>query len=134
MMSRQRRGTYGRWQITNRMPVVKDCSNLPSNRDVGEISSSYKTGNQIVGKQSQKLTSKKKKKMKHKILITGDSHGREWASYVKYNLENDFEVQGVINPGAGLKEITNSLKKEIQLLTKKDVVVVWGGTSEVGKN
>jgi predicted phosphodiesterase len=114
------------------MPVVKDCSNLPSNSDAGEISSSNKTGNQIVGKQSLKLTSRKK--MKHKILIIGDSHRRECASNVKYNLENDFEVQGVINSGAGLKEITNSVKNEIKLLTKKDVAVVWGGTSEVGKN
>jgi RNase H-fold protein (predicted Holliday junction resolvase) len=112
-------------------PGVKDCSNLPSNSDAGEISSSNKTGNQIVGKQSQKLTSRKK--MKHEILIIGNSHGRECASNVKYNLENDFEVQGVINPGAGLKEITNSVKYEIKLLTKKDVAVVWGGTSEVGK-
>jgi predicted phosphodiesterase len=132
MMSRQRRGAYGRQQITNRMPVVEDCSNLPSNSDAGETSSSNKTGNQIVGKQSQKVTSRKK--MKHRILIIGDSHGRECASNIKYNLENDFEVQGVINPGTGLKEITNSMKKEIKRLTKKDVVVVWGGTSEVGKN
>jgi hypothetical protein len=81
------------------MPVVKDCSNLPSYSDAGQTSSSNKAGNQIVGKQNQKLISRKK--MKHKILIIGDSHERECASNVKYNLENDFEVQGVINPGAG---------------------------------
>jgi hypothetical protein len=50
--------------------------------------------------------------MKHKILIIEDYHGRECASYVKYNLENDFEVQGVINPGAGIKEITNCEKRD----------------------
>jgi hypothetical protein len=92
------------------MPVVKDCSNLPSNSDAGETLSSNKIGNQRVDKQSQKLTSRKK--MKQKILITGDSHGRECASNVKYNSENDFEVQGVINPGAGLNEITNSRKRD----------------------
>jgi hypothetical protein len=58
MMSRQRRGAYGRRQITNRMPVVKDCSNLPSNSDAGETSSSIKTGNQIVGKPKADLKKK----------------------------------------------------------------------------
>jgi hypothetical protein len=117
MWSRQRRGAYGRREITYRMPVEKDCSNLPSNSAASEISSSNKTGNQIVGKQSQKLTSRKK--IKHKILIIGDSHGRECASNVKYNLENDFEVQGVINPGAGLKDITNSVKKRDKTFDKE---------------
>jgi predicted phosphodiesterase len=71
--------------------------------------------------------------MKHKILIIGDSHGRECASKVKYNLENVCEAQGV-NPCVDLMTITNAAKKEIKLLTKKDAVVVWGGTKEVGKN
>jgi hypothetical protein len=56
------------------------------------------------------------------------------ASKVKYKLENGFEVQVVINPGAGLTAITNSVNEEVKLFTKKDVVVVWGGTREVGKN
>jgi predicted phosphodiesterase len=82
--------------------------------------------------EDKKLTSAKK--AKHKILVIGDSHGRESASKVKCNLENGFEVQGVINQGAGLTAITNSVKEEVKLLTKKAVVVVWGGTREVGKN
>jgi hypothetical protein len=70
--------------------------------------------------------------MKHNILIVGDSHGRGCTSKVKYNLDNGFEVQGVINPGAGLTAITSSVKEEVELLAKKDVV--WGGRREVGKN
>jgi hypothetical protein len=62
-----------------------------------------------MGKQCKKQTLSKN--TKHKILIIGDSPGRECASKVKYNLENGFEVQGLIKPGAGLMEITSSVKK-----------------------
>jgi hypothetical protein len=55
--------------------------------------------------------------MKHKILIIRDSHGRMCASKVKYNLNNGFEVQGIINPGASLTAFTNSVKVEVKLLS-----------------
>jgi hypothetical protein len=49
----------------------------------------------------------------------------------KYNLDNVFDVQGVIKPEACLMTIINTAKKR---LTKKDVVVLWGGTKYVGRN
>jgi hypothetical protein len=113
VMSRQKKVAYGKQQNISRIPVIKNCSNLPCNGDACETSSSNLTGNQEVGKQSKKQISAKK--MKHKILIIGDCHGRECASKVKYNLDNDFEVQGVINPGASLTANTNSVKEEVKL-------------------
>jgi hypothetical protein len=101
-MSRQKRVAYGKRQSISRIPVVKNCSNLPCNSIACETSSSNLTGKQEVGKQSKKQTSAKKKN--HKILIIGDSHGRECASKVKYNLDNGFRVQGVIKPGASLTQ------------------------------
>jgi hypothetical protein len=121
-VSRQKRVTYGKRQNISRIPVVKNCSNLPCNSIACETSSSNLTGNQEVGKQSKKQTSAKK--TNHKILIIGDSHGRECTSKVKYNLDNGFEVQGVIKPGASLTVITNSVNDKVKLLTKTDVVVV----------
>jgi hypothetical protein len=48
---------------------------------------------------------------KHKIITTGDSHGRDCASTMKYDLDNTFEVQGVIQPGADLMAITKNGKR-----------------------
>jgi hypothetical protein len=33
-----------------------------------------------------------------------------------------------------LKSITNTAKKEIATLTRDDVIVMWGGTNDRGKN
>jgi lysophospholipase L1-like esterase len=51
-----------------------------------------------------------------------------------YNLDSDFEVQGIIEPGAELTTITKTVKKEVKLLTKNDVIVIWGGTRDGSKN
>ena len=45
-----------------------------------------------------------------------------------------FEIQGFINPGTGLKTISTSAKREIQQLSTQDVVVMWGGSKDVGRN
>jgi hypothetical protein len=46
-----------------------------------------------------------------------------------------FQVPRIcINPGTGLNTIITSAKRDIQQLPKQDVVVVWGGTKDVGKN
>jgi hypothetical protein len=69
-----------------------------------------------------------------KIRITGNSHGRDCASKVKYDLNNTSEVKGVERPEAGLITITKTANEDIKNLTKKDGVVVWGGTTYVGNN
>ena len=82
---------------------------------------------------TQKKTNKQKEK-KHRIIVIGDSHARGCAVEKKLNLDEDFEVQVFINPGIGLNTIITSAKKDIQQLSKQDVVVVWGGSKDVGKN
>jgi hypothetical protein len=39
-----------------------------------------------------------------------------------------------VHPGSGLSTITTSAGSDIQTLSKQDVVVVWGGSRNVGKN
>jgi hypothetical protein len=102
----QKRVAFGKWQNRSGLPVANNCSSLTRNSHACDSPSPNKTGKQPVSKQSKKLTSAKM--ANHKIVIIGDSHGRKCASKVKFNLENDFEVQGVISPGAGLMEITKS--------------------------
>jgi hypothetical protein len=87
-----------------------------------------------VGKQQVRKHRKKKiscKRRTYKIIITGDSHGRDCGLRLKYDLYNTFEVQGIINPRDGIMTVTNSTKEEVKNLTKKGVVVVWEGTKDV---
>jgi hypothetical protein len=51
-----------------------------------------------------------------------------------YNIDSDFEVQGIVKPGADLMTATNTEEKEVKFLTKNDVTVVCGGTREVSRN
>ena len=71
---------------------------------------------------------------KHKIIIISDSHARGGTSGIKYNLDEDFEVQGFLDPGTGVEMITNSAKVDIEHLTNQDVIVVWGDSKDVGIN
>jgi hypothetical protein len=71
---------------------------------------------------------------KHKIIVIGDSHARGCAAEIKLNLDEGFEVQGFVTPGTGANTVTTSAKSDIQHLSKQDVVVVWGGSKDVGKN
>jgi hypothetical protein len=71
---------------------------------------------------------------KHKIIVTGDSHAWGCTAEIKLNLHEGFEVQGFVNWGTGVNTITTSAKIDIQHLTKQDVIVVWGGSKDVGKN
>jgi len=81
----------------------------------------------------QKKTNKQKEK-KHRIRVTGDSHARGCAAEIKSNLDEHFKVQGFINLGAGLNNIITYAKRDIQQVSKQAVVVVWGGSKDVGKN
>jgi hypothetical protein len=45
----------------------------------------------------------------------------------------DFEVSGMVMPGATLKNITNLSAKGISTLGKKDVVITWGGANDINK-
>ena len=69
-----------------------------------------------------------------KILIIGDSHARGCASEISRHVKQDTEVCGIVKPGMCLDAITASAKEEIRQMTKKDVVVIWGGTNDVAKN
>jgi hypothetical protein len=39
-----------------------------------------------------------------------------------------------VKPGSGMKAVTDMAGKEITALTKKDMVVVWGGANDIAKN
>lgn len=77
---------------------------------------------------------KTKMRSKHKVLIIGDSHARGCTAEVSHNLNEHFDISGLVISGSKLESITNMAKKEIATLTKNDVIVVWGGTNDISKN
>jgi len=78
-----------------------------------------------------KKTSNKKQK---KFIILGKSHVRGCAQEVQHNLGRNFEVKGIVKPGANTEIIDNTSPKITSQLTEKDIVVVWGGTRDVWRN
>jgi hypothetical protein len=70
----------------------------------------------------------------HKVLIIGDSHTRYCAANVKTNTRDNFEVQGIVKPGAGTDVLVNFANNGIMSLCKSDVLIFYGGANNVGKN
>jgi hypothetical protein len=70
----------------------------------------------------------------NKIVIIGDSHVRGLADKVSCNLGEAFNVIGISKPNADIEGITSSLNTSIKNLTKKDVIIFYGGTKDISKN
>jgi len=83
------------------------------------------------GRCRRKQTNRRKRK--HRIIVIGDSHARGSAAKIKSKLDEHFKVQGFVKPGARLNNIITSAKIDIQQVSKQAVVVVWGGSKDVGK-
>ena len=75
-----------------------------------------------------------KKQKKKKIIVIGDSHARSCAREISNYLSKEFEVSGMVMPGAGLAQITTLVQEEILNLTPHDAVVIWGGSNDINKN
>jgi hypothetical protein len=63
-------------------------------------------------------------KRKQEIVVNGDSHAKGCAAEIKYNFGRTFDVMGYVSPATGLEVITDKARKEIDGLTKEDVVVI----------
>jgi len=73
-------------------------------------------------------------KKKNKIIILGDSHARGYASEVQHNLDHTFEIEGTVKLGVNLEGIVASSTVITTNLTKKDAVIICGGTRDIGRN
>jgi hypothetical protein len=59
------------------------------------------------------------------------------AMELQHNLDKNYVVQGLVKTGADLEVILWSNIKECKNLTKKDVLIIWGGgggTKELSRN
>jgi hypothetical protein len=73
-------------------------------------------------------------KKQHTVMVIGDSHARGCAAKLMEKLGKSFEVTGIVKPGTGLEVITSMEAEGISKRTKKDVVVIWGGSNDIAKN
>ena len=110
----QKKGKDHRNMIQTRSnQTQKEINNISSgNTDFDKTNSiNYRPIQTIVnGLTPMELTSPKKRqkiettsKKDHKIVIIGDSHTRLWAQNVKSPIKGNFQVQGLIKPGAGVE-------------------------------
>jgi lysophospholipase L1-like esterase len=69
-----------------------------------------------------------------KILIVGDSHCRGIAVELKHCLGANYKISSFVQPGAEMGGILSSLQNDIRNLKQNDVLVIWGGSNDIGKN
>jgi len=69
-----------------------------------------------------------------KVILLGDSHIRGCSEKLADLLGNSYSVIGIIKPNASVKAITDSINLKAEKLTRKDVVILCGGTRDIAKN
>jgi hypothetical protein len=80
----------------------------------------------------KKNTGEMEKYKKHRIQLLGDSHARGCSELTKTNLNKEFDVTGIVKPGAKSSDILNAnIDKS---MTKDDIIVVYAGSNEISKN
>jgi hypothetical protein len=68
-----------------------------------------------------------------KVVMIGDGHFRDCAENVKSYLQNTYEINSVVKPGALINDLIDLAKKDIKRLTFDDTVIFCGGTNDMGK-
>jgi hypothetical protein len=53
---------------------------------------------------------------------------------VKNNLDDNYNVCGFVQPGVNIATQISSMTVDINLLTKNDLIIFWGGSNYVSKN
>jgi hypothetical protein len=64
----------------------------------------------------------------------GNCHIKGYAPELRSRLENKFEDMGTVVPGARLHSITELFSQEMNLLTRKNTIILWGGSNDIVKN
>ena len=123
----------------NRLAFTDGCndSDLRNSASVNATNSTSERKQPANTIKKPKLNIKTKKTnliRSHKVLLVGDSHIRGIASEVKVRLSDEYEVIGYTNPGSTMKAIKEITSSKLHHLTKKDIVILGGGATDVAKN
>jgi RNase H-fold protein (predicted Holliday junction resolvase) len=121
------------------IPTTNKFEVLANLNDISEASSASSEGH-ITSRNFKKKNQKKTQGLnnsgtrRQRIILIGDSHVRNCATDLQHNLGGNYEVTGFAKPGAIMEEIVNTVRKDVQTLSNKDVVIVWGGSNDISKN
>ena len=66
--------------------------------------------------------------------MIGNSHSPGLASELKNYLGHEYSMSGTIIPGTCLNNVTQLAKIELSALTRRDTIIVWGGSNDMNKN
>ena len=99
--------------------------NIDINENDGNEGLTRLTNNQI------RTHRQRSTKFTHNVEILGDSHLIGSAAAINQNLDTNFKVCSLIQPGACTKQIVDSQEVVLESLGKSDVIVTKGGTNDI---
>jgi hypothetical protein len=111
------------------IPVIINQFEIPNNSEiiaemVWDSRRIHKNANKNKSDTKVQGNQNKQKTRKHKVMVIGDSHARGCAAELRANLRKDYDIQGLVYPGAGINVISTSMEGEIKQLSKQDVIIV----------
>ena len=72
--------------------------------------------------------------IKHRKILTGDSHVRGFASSLKSLLNSEYDLFSVVEPGSGSNEIKETAKEVIRQFSYDDLIIICSGTNDLELN
>jgi hypothetical protein len=85
-------------------------------------------------KQKTTKTSVSSSCRRNKVLIIGDSHVRGLSEKIRNHLNIPLNVTGITKPNADAESITSPSHFVAENLTKKDLLIFYGGTRDISRN
>jgi hypothetical protein len=108
----------------NKIPTI--INGRVMNGEIKQPSSSLKNASRVPGNKINRHD--------HKVKTIGDGHLKGSAARINQYLNTKFEVSSFIKPGACTNQLVHSQEMEFMCLGRKDVIVINGGTNDIGNN
>ena len=123
--------THNKYDVLSQLNEDSEHPNPPTPEHKYEESSNTR-GHRTITRKTKVMESKGK--VKHSVLIIGDNHASNSASLLQDNLNSDYEVSGIVKPGAHMNAIMDTAGEIVRSLTSDDVIIVWGGSNDIRRN
>jgi hypothetical protein len=95
--------------------------------------STWKWRNKLTSQQGTE-ESKRRRSNKPTITVWGDSHARAIASELIHQLNHSCNISGYVKPSAGLSDVLKTGNSNLGRLSKRDTVIVVGGSNDLDRN